>query len=199
MQTHLTDIDLFNQIKSGNKSSFQFLFERYYSPLARFALLYTRDKDVAEEIVQEFFFQFWVKREKNIISTSVKSYLYSSIRNRSLNFKRDEKNHIDINDELTFFSNNQLSDADSEIDYEFVKFQVKNAIESLPEKCKQIFKLSREDKLTYKQIAEKLNVSHKTVENQMGIALKKLREKLQPILKGLVLIILFVISGIKYL
>ncbi|MEE9431663.1 MAG: RNA polymerase sigma-70 factor [Melioribacteraceae bacterium] len=188
------DFELLQKIKLGDQSIFQILFEKYYSPLTRFAYIYIKEKDISEEIVQDFFVQFWIKRETISISTSVKSYLYSSIRNKSLNYLRDRKDDLSMSSNLHVINTIGGTEDNYEIDYIELKTQIISAVESLPEKCKNIFKLSRNKKLTYKQIAEKLQVSEKTVESQMRIALQKLREKLQPILKSI--IILFVITHI---
>lgn len=178
-------------MKKGDKSSYQIIFERYYAPLVRYAVLYVKDKDNAEEVVQDYFYQLWIKKENLNISSSLKSYLYTSIRNCSLNYIRGNKDHLDIQEELNQFELVSEAHEHSEIDLDIIKRQVKSAVDSLPEKCKVIFKLSRYEELTYKQISEKLKLSPKTVENQMGIALRKMREKLNPLLKSMMGIIYF--------
>jgi RNA polymerase sigma-70 factor (ECF subfamily) len=180
-----TDFELIKKIQSGNKPSFKVLFDKYYTQMTKTAYLIVKDKDIAEEIVQEFFIKFWIKRQEININSSVKSYLFQSIRFRSLNYYRDNKRNniesleiIEINGSI----NNQIDD----YDYDIVMKKLSTAIDTLPEKCKRIFLMSRKENLTYKQIAKKLELSQKTVENQMGIALKKLREKLKPMLQYLV-------------
>lgn len=189
-KNNFNDFELLENIKAGDKNSFKVLFDNYYSQLARTSFLFVKDTDTAEEIVQEFFIKFWIKRNDINIHSSVKSYLFQSIRFRSLNYLRDNKN-VSI-ENLEIKQINELADNHSEeFDYDIIKKKLAAAIETLPEKCRDIFLLSRKENLTYKQIAEKLDISQKTVENQIGIALKKLREKLQPILQNLIYSFIF--------
>jgi RNA polymerase sigma-70 factor (ECF subfamily) len=192
MENIPNDIDLHQRILNGEKSSFKDLFEKYYPDLVRFVYLYVQDRDSAEDIVQEFFVQFWIKRQEKNISKSVKSYLYRSVRNKALNYLRDKKNDIPINSEANLFSSSASKEDDIYFDYEIIRREVKSAIESLPEKCKQIFNLSRNDNLTYKEIAEELNISTKTVESQMSIALNKLRKSLKPILTDIFFLLILI-------
>ncbi|MCG8412176.1 MAG: RNA polymerase sigma-70 factor [Bacteroidales bacterium] len=173
---------LFNRIKAGNIKAYQELFNKYYDILCRYAYLYVPKEDIAKEIVQEFFIKVWEKRSSINIKTSVKAYLFNSVRNASLNYIRTNKRveFIQINNiehEIT----NEISDIEK-LDKEYISEQIAKAINSLPPKCKKIFLLSKESKLTYNEIAKELNISKKTVENQMGIAFKKLKEKLSPLL-----------------
>jgi len=183
------DFEHFQKIKLGDKSTFQILFKKYYSELTRFSFIYIKEKDMSEEIVQDFFVQFWIKRESITITTSVKSYFYSSIRNKSLSYLRDKKDDLSISSNLYILNTIAGTEENYEIDYVELKTQITSAVESLPEKCKKTFKMSRFNKMTYKQIAEKQQVSEKTVESQMRIALQKLREKLQPILKSIIILV----------
>lgn len=95
-----TDFEFVGEIKSDDKFSFKILFERYYSQLSRFATLYLKDQDLAEDVVQEFFVQFWIKRNEIKINMSVKSYLYQSVRNRALNYNRDKKESLNLSEDL---------------------------------------------------------------------------------------------------
>lgn len=184
------DIVLFENTKDGCKKSFQKLFEIYYSDLVRFANIYLHDNDHSEEVVQEFFTQFWVNKTQIEIKTSLKSYLYKSIRNRSFNFLRDKRNDLSVDEDLSVINKIVIHEDIHEFDFELMKSCITTAIDELPEKCGQIFRLSREENLSYKEISDKINVSHKTVENQMGIALKKLRSKLKPLLEAIVTIMI---------
>lgn len=197
MITHLekdqVDLELYNKTQSGDKVSFKVLFDKYYSQLTQTAYLFVKDSDIAEEIVQEFFIKLWIKKNEININSSVKSYLFQSIRFRSINYIRDHKRIASENFELELI-NDSIENQFEDFDYDIIKNKLVAAIDSLPEKCKIIFLLSREESLTYKQIAEKLDISQKTVENQIGIALKKLREKLQPLLKNLIYSLIFLIK-----
>lgn len=161
-----------------NSDIFNKLFHDYYTNLSRFAFTYVKDEAVAEELVQEVFVNLWQKQELKEIS-SIRSFLYISVRNRALNYLRDHKTR-------TLHENDFAIERERDALYEYNEYEhkqletlVKDAIAELPEKCREIFELSRNENLTYQQIAEQLNISTKTVENQISIAIKKLRVKLK--------------------
>lgn len=172
------DKDLFFQIKQGNKQGFELLFRSYYAPLCLFARKYIKDEDDCEEVVQSFFLKMWEKKAKIDINTSVKSYLYSSIRNRCLNYIKHQKIKLDYHNEVQYTTKNEDYNSSDFIEVDLIK-KIKKSIESLPNRRREIFILSREHGLKYREIAEKLGISVKTVETQMGHALKDLREKLK--------------------
>ncbi|MCD4773395.1 MAG: RNA polymerase sigma-70 factor [Bacteroidales bacterium] len=166
----------------GNKldeTSFEELFRKHFNGLCFFAQNYVKDFDMAKEIVQESFINLWEKRQSIDISKSVKSYLTTSIRNKCLNYLRDTKKfntEIILSDVL--FQEVDFEQSDKLIEKE-LNNKINNAIDDLPEKCKEIFQLNRFENLKYKEIAVKLNISIKTVETQMSKALKHLRKKLK--------------------
>ena len=172
----LTDLDLYKRIKRGNKTSFDMLFKKYYAPLCRFAVLFSKDNDNAEEIVQSFFVKLWQQRKTVKISSSVKSYLYTSVRNTALNFIKKEQTRT--NYELAYDENKESSHEEIK-NKDFEKI-FEHAVKSLPSRTKEVYILSKNEGLSYNEIAEYLQISAKTVENNMGIAFKKLREFLMP-------------------
>jgi len=151
----------------------------------------TRNEQVAEEVVQEVFISFWERRNEITITHSVKSYLVSSVRNRSINYLKlqlpKERRKEDIEERSIGAS---VDDTSSGIEYKELYDLIQHAITTLPEKCRAIFVLSREEGLTYQQIADQLDLSLKTVENQMGIALKKLRMMLKSHIDRLTIVII---------
>ena len=169
-----------------NKHSFEQLFREYFTPLMSFAKKILVDEDDAREVVQKVFINLWEKREEIDLSTSLKSYLFTSVHNRSLNVIRDRKK----------FSSEEVPelagewDVSAQIESMELEEKIRETIEALPEKCRQIFELSRFDGLKYSEIAEQLDISVKTVENQMSKALKILREKLLKYLTILVWLIM---------
>lgn len=169
---------LFDKIKDNDEKAFEKLFHKYYGHLCLFASRILQDEISAEEIVQDFFVKLWEKRKQLSIETSVKSYLYRSIRN--LCFNLIEHNNIKLKHAQSVISNhkNHLADDDGFNEIDLAK-KIEDSIQSLPEKRREIFRLSREEGLKYREIAEKLNISIKTVEAQMGLAFKTLREKLK--------------------
>ncbi len=166
---------IFERIKSGDENLFNQLFDDYYTSLCFFANRYLQDLDLSRSLVQEVFVNLWLKREKIDVSHSVKSYLYNSVKNKSIDYIRKEKKKIHIHDFSDDIIQSPFKDLVEEAE---LNDRINQSINELPEKCKEIFKLCRFEGLKYSQIAEQLNISLKTVEMQMGIALKKLRNKL---------------------
>jgi len=170
------------EFQYGNRKFFNQLFLDYYVNLCRFSYTYLKDNDISEEIVQEVFINLWEQRDSIDINTSIRSFLYTSVKNRSLNHIRNQKTRIRHEDE---FAREQASKVGHIINFceqEELNHIIDKAIAELPEQCRTIFEMSRNQNLTYKEIAQHLNIMPKTVENQMGIALKKLRGKLAPYL-----------------
>lgn len=170
--------ELFGQIQKGSKKAFEHLFHRYYQNMCVYATRILADDVAAEEIVQDLFVNIWEKRAQLEIKTSVKNYLVRAVKNQCLNLIKHNK--IKDAHARQVISQNEYN---NETDENFVEVdlmeKIEESINSLPEKRQQIFRLSREEGLKYREIAEKLNVSIKTVETQMGLAMKTLREKLK--------------------
>ncbi len=145
--------------------------------LYQFAGRFVKDKDISENIVQEIFVKLWENRDKLNIQSNVKSYLYTAVKNHSLNYIKKEKQHISIEDETE--SSNYYSKAPDEemIDKELYD-SVQAAINKLPEHCRQIYLLKRYDELSYSEIAEVQNVSINTVKTQLKRAVKSLSKNL---------------------
>jgi RNA polymerase sigma-70 factor, ECF subfamily len=166
-------------LAADDAHAFENLFRTYYTELGRFAMKYLRDKETAEELVQDLFVDLWEKRHTLNITGSVKSYLYTATKNRSLNYLKSKLAQLqqlgDDSSELAAHHSN----TESLYDQNELEQIIANGIEALPEKCRIIFQLSRHAGLSYAEIAQELNLSPKTVENQMGTALKKLRSYLE--------------------
>lgn len=165
----------FARIASGDRNAFEELFRAHYRPLCSFAMPYLKDRDRAEDLVQDLFVRLWNDRERLNVSSSLKSYLFTSVRNRCLNEVQKVVRLKPLNETLHDAS---TDDGPSEEDHTWRSARVLAAIEALPEERRKIFKLSRNEHLKYHEIAERLGLSVKTVENQMGRALKTLREEL---------------------
>jgi len=172
----LNSTKLVIRIINNDEVAFKELYDLYYNDLVKFSYYYVRDRDAAEDIVQDVFFKVWITRNKLDPLKNIKTYLFKITSNFSLMVLRKKKvrekfarNKSDIIVE---------SPENEYIRKEFDKIQ-SDAIFSLPPKCRTIFCLSRVDKLTYKEIATSLNISVKTVEGQMGKALRKLKAILE--------------------
>jgi RNA polymerase sigma-70 factor (ECF subfamily) len=175
----------FRELQKNNRKLFDQLFMDYYVDLSRFAFTYLKNKGLSEEIVQEIFISLWERRDNLNINTSVRAFLYTSVRNRALNYLRNENTRKSHENEFALEQATKTSDILDFCLQEQLQYNIDDAVNSLPGQCQQIFKLSRYENLTYNEIAQELNISPKTVENQMGIALKKLRNKLAPYLSSI--------------
>lgn len=167
-----------NIINKLDEVTFEKLFRNHFKGLTWFAVRYVKDVETAREIVQDAFIHLWEKRDTIDLSKSVKSYLASSVYNKSLNYIRDNKKFD--RDILTFenlFPDAAYDQTDRLITAELDK-KIKEAIDELPEKCREVFVMSRFQNLKYQEIADKLQISVKTVETQMSKALQHMREKL---------------------
>ena len=150
---------------------------------------YLGDRDAAQEIVQDVFINLWQKKDVIDPAKSVKAYLYTSVKNRCLNHIRDNKKfrsyYLDVELELEIPHEDTDNISESE-----TRDKISAALDKLPERCRQVFELSRFDEMKYKEIAEKLGISVKTVEVQVSKALKILRNELREFLMILLLIML---------
>ncbi len=172
------DKELYLKLKEGNEQAFQILFKKYYSAMCHFARQFLNDSELAEETVQDMFVKIWEKRESLNIETSVKHYFFRSVRNHCLNQIQHEKIKKQYAKVVLESANHEISPEQYFIEVDLVK-RIEASIEALPPKRKEIFRLSREQGMKYKDIAETLNISVKTVEAQMGLALKHLRDELK--------------------
>ncbi len=178
----------FADIKQSDRNAFEEFFRLYYALLCNFAFQFLKEKEASEEVVQEVFFKIWDRRESIEITGSEKSYLFSAIRNACLN----QIKHVNIREKYKEHNQEAIESSERKED-DFVVQQelaekINQSIAALPEQRQIIFRLSREEGLKYKEIAAKMNLSVKTIEAQMGKALKFLRTELA---EYLVLILFF--------
>ena len=153
---------------------FHDIYEAYFEPVCRFLNLYTKDESVIEDIMQEVFCNLWLNRDFLRIK-HVKSYLFTSARNRILNHIRNQKLHDSLLASY-MIEESELDDNNDYIDKEEYLQRIENAISILPPKCGKVFRMNRYEKMTYRQIAEKEGISEKMVEKHISTALKKIKE-----------------------
>lgn len=190
---HSEEQHIVQAIRQGDERVFESLFRNHYQPLCRYATTLINDPDEAEEIVQQVFIQIWERREALEINLSIQAYLYKAVRNSSLNKIKHGKVRRLYAEEVTALTSQSEPASEMTFQNELQK-QIHSAIESLPEQCRIIFKLSRFEELKYAEIAEHLSISVKTVENQMGKALKIMREQLKDYLPLVIMFFSFLIS-----
>ena len=159
--------------------SFEQLFREYYPYVCQVIYRYVSDKSRVEDIAQEIFAELWVKKDSIHIHTSVNAYLRRMAISRALNHIRDTKKYnwdeLDMTSEAIQDKNFQDASVIQQLEETDLKERIDGAIQKLPEKCRIVFLLSRHDELSYAEISRQLNISVKTVENQVGKALKLLR------------------------
>lgn len=174
--TSVSDAALVRRIRAGDERALEEVFRAHYAGMATFVQRYVLAPDVAEELVQDIFLKLWSRREQLSEIESFKTYLYRAVRNQALNWlrrrkleRRWEEEHGEESEPAS------LAAADDGAAEEEVTVAVREAIDRLPPRCREIFLLSRDGGLTYNDIARTLEISVKTVETQMGRALKSLR------------------------
>jgi len=158
-----------------DEEAYKQLFFHYFLPLKSFSYSIIKSKETAEEIVSDIFLDIWVKRKQLCAIEDLKMYLYTSVRNNSAR-------RLHQNKKATFFSLDEVQvefaspdeNAEAILMTQELSFKINTAIEELPQRCRIIFKLAKEDKLKYKEIAVLLNVSIKTIDCQIAIAVKKI-------------------------
>ena len=172
------DIKLVQQLNNNDVKAFNVLYHKYSQNLYRFSFSLLKNKEDSEGIVQEVFLRIWSKRNEIDSGKSFKSFLFKISYNLIINQFKDRLKDKEFLKHLEqYFSTNNIPPV-NEVDYHTIKDQIDRIVEELPEKRKQIFKLSREDELSHKEISEKLDISVKTVENQINLALRHLKSRL---------------------
>lgn len=204
MKSSLNEKKLFQRIKEDDFIAFESIFKKYYKSLCIYAEHYAGEPEMAKEIVGEFFLKLWENRKKIHINNSYKNYLFTSIHNSCLKYLE----HLKVLKKYRDYSEQRLKNLEfltsvsgdyplaNLISQEIVE-EIECAIESLPDKCKEIFKLSRFENFSYNEISTKLNVSINTIRTQMSRALEKLRHDLSDYLP--ILLISILIQANNYL
>lgn len=173
-----------------DKQAFEALFRSFFPSLVLFAQKYVPDQDTAKEIVHNVFLNLWEKRQQVDTGSPLKSYLFTSVHNRCLNYIRDQKKFDKDETRFQKLDSTEFSDGVDRLEEQELEQRIYDALQALPKKCRAIFMLNRFDELKYAEIAEKLNISVKTVETQMSRALRILREKLVDYLGMIILFML---------
>ena len=177
-----SDQKLIELLKTDADKAIDQLFRNYYSFLCRTVYRIIPDSNLAEDLSQEVFYEVWKKRDRLKINTSLSAYLRRAARNKALNYIRDQR--IKFEDQKEFPESIKLSTSPSKnLETEELEKLIEEAIDQLPERCRIVFSLSRFEEMSYAQIARELDISPKTVENQISKALKLLKEAVEPYLR----------------
>lgn len=168
-----SDLALINAIKEQDKTVFEALYKQHYRKLYALAYYYLERHEIAEEMVHDVFINIWNKAPQLVIKQSVKSYLYRSVVNASLNFLKKEKTEAQNQDKYSQLvaenSNEEYEDKESLLN------RLENVLEMLPPQCKKVMLMSRFEKMKQQDIADQLNISVKTVKNHLTYGFAKMR------------------------
>ena len=174
----ISDSEIIGRIRKGDISQFESLFRSSYASLVKYARTLIKDHDSAEEIVQDLFFRLWQNKEKIKIESSLNGYLFRSVHNSCLHYIEHLKVVERHEQEMSFVQSDGPESPAEILQYKELQAKIARTIERLPERCGRIFCMNRFEGLKYSEIAEKLAVSVKTVEANMGRALKEFRKAL---------------------
>ncbi len=181
---------LVQSLRIDDEKAFDALFRAWYEPLVRYAFSFTEgDLDEAEELVQEAFVKLWAQRDTLEFQNSVKAYLYRMVHNQALNRLRAHR----IHERYTQHQARQMAqEVEPPKDDPELQQRIRKVLDMLPAQCRHVFELSRFEELKYREIAEQLNISIKTVETHMGKALRILRLELSEYLTLMLALIQFI-------
>ena len=187
------DRQIFEAIQHDDHTAYERIFREYYRPMVAYAFRFLNVLAESENIVQEVFLRLWQKRNEIMITTSLENYLFRSVKNQCIN--QIEHNKIRTGYQTMVIKNEEDRTEYSEFFLEFgLMKKIESAIDALPEKRREIFRLAREEGLKYREIADRLDISVKTVETQMTLAMRQLRESLKEF-KNLVMFFLYPVKG----
>lgn len=182
-----SDAAVVRLLREGSERAFGQVFKTWFRPLHAYAFTILKDDTAAEEMVQNVFFNIWRKRDRLTIEGSVKAYLYRAVHNESLNYLKHQRVKTAYQVHYAHQPGPESDRADGRLVAGELSAHIRKALNELPPQCRAIFQLSRFEHLKYREIAEELDISVKTVENQMGKALRLLRVRLAEFLPLLLL------------
>ena len=189
-----TDATFIQLLKRRDESGFEQVFKCYFKNLYKYALTILQDHDQAEDTVQNVFYKLWDKMDSLHFQDSLAAYLYRAVYNESLNHLKHKKIKLKHQSFITRSMKDQWDGAHRKLMFSELERRLQTAIHELPEQCRTIFQMIRFEELRYLDIAQRLGISVKTVENQMGKALKQLRIKLIDYLQLIILLLLNILN-----
>jgi len=181
-----------SDLKSGNHKSYEILFRHFYAPLCNYAYSILRDSDEAEDMTQKVFCKLWEQRESIEIHTSVKSYLYRAVHNDCMNRIKQHSIRTEHNEFYAYEKDLTSNEVESAVLATELEQQIETIIENMPPRCREVFRMSRQQQLSYSEIAQTLRISTNTVETQIVKALRMLRTGLKDYL--VILTLLFILK-----
>ena len=174
----MKDLLLIDGLVRRDKAVFEYIFNYYYSSLCAFSMKYLDDSNAGEDLVQDFFVSLWIEAPRLQIGSSLKSYLFSGIKNRCLDFQKHQKVTEKYRVYILFSAVSDNNSTDHYLAESELRLAIQKSLEKLSPRCREIFELSRLNGLSNKEISDKLGISKRTVELQISNSLKILRKEL---------------------
>lgn len=175
--TNITEQYLIHNISTGNQEAFEKLYHLYYKRLCQFAFLFLKSKELSEEAVSDVFFNVWTKRQHLKSVRNIRSYLYTAVKHQAIDYLRSQVNYH--KDDIDAYQLELIStdpSADDTVEHNDIRKLLQQAFDELPVRCRMIARMHFNDQLQYKEIAKILGVSRKTVEAQIAIATRKVKD-----------------------
>lgn len=172
-QLNVEDIELMDRMRSGDAVALKLIYNKYWNRLYLSAYNILKDQQICEDIIQEIFIKLWNKRENIEIKVSLKSYLFASTRYEVYRQVRYGSVYEGLFENV--YDRMETPSEYGNIEHRELLSQINSIVDKLSTKCKVVYKLSREEQLSHKQIASQLDISPKTVENHLNKALRQLR------------------------
>lgn len=173
------DLSLLARLAHSDESALTEIYKQYWQQLFISAYNVLKDKAACEDILQNLFLSLWLRKETLQIHTSLSAYLHTAVRYQVFRHLKTGKVIIEVLDDLDTRLQLQVPSSEVDLFCKETSAQINNAVGLLPKKCKIIYKMSREQQLSHKEIAAQLGLSEKTIENQLTIALRKIRESFE--------------------
>lgn len=167
-------------IRSGNTAEFEKLFRQFYEELCSYLKFFIKDNDDIEELVQETFLHIWEQRQNFYPKGSIKSYLYKAVKNKAVNYRKHLFVRMHTAERISLLFHYRHDGVEKTFDNAELLKVLYDTIEKLPARCREVFVLLKLNEFSYKETAEIMHISTKTVEVQLSIAVKKLRSLLKP-------------------
>lgn len=183
------EIRLQQQLSQGSEKAFEEVFQTYFKVLAVFSKKFVQDLSIAEDLVQEVLLKLYENRRSIQFHTSLKAFLFQSVRNKSIDYLRSLKTKSDHHDQIKLLNIAESTDWNDTMEQSELEERISKAIAVLPDQCQLIFKMSRFDGKRNQEIAEELDISKRTVETQVSNALKRLRKDVLPYVNLLIIIL----------
>jgi RNA polymerase sigma-70 factor (ECF subfamily) len=169
------EIEIQRRLNAGDGAALELLFHRYYNDLCRYLIIFLKDENSAKNIVQDLFLYLWENHTNIDFKKSLESYLYQACRFNALLYIRNENRHEKSHEKIRGTSTEESSDVSTDMEVKELNRIINEAIALLPDRCRQIFNLSRTRGLSYHEIAAQLEISVSAVDNQVNIAIKKIK------------------------